>query len=67
MTHSAFLRTVLALWGDHWQQPCLELFASHGFHYTRKTLRNYRDGKRRVPEYIEIILLDEKRAWKSAS
>jgi hypothetical protein len=67
MTPAAFLRTVLALWGDHWQKPCLELLAQHGHHLTRQTLWNWKTGKSPVPEYIEKILLEEKRARKSAS
>jgi hypothetical protein len=61
MTPAAFLRTVLALWGDHWQQPCLELLANHGHHPTRQTLWNWKTGNSPVPEYIEKILMDGKR------
>ena len=50
------------LWGDHWQQPCLVLLAHHGHRYSRQQLYNWKTGKRRVPEYIEKILIDEKRA-----
>jgi hypothetical protein len=34
---------------------------------SRQQLRNWKNGDRRVPEYIEMILLDEKKARKSAS
>ncbi len=30
MTPTAFLRTVLLLYGDHWQQPCQALVAGCG-------------------------------------
>jgi hypothetical protein len=67
LTPAAFLRTVLALWGDHWQQPCLELLARHGYNYTRQQLWNFKTGNRRVPEHVEKILLDEKRARKTVA
>jgi hypothetical protein len=67
MTPTAFLRTVFFLWGDHWQKPCLELLARHGFRYSRQQLRNWKNGDRRVPEYIEEILMDEKKARRSAN
>jgi hypothetical protein len=66
MTPAAFLRTVLPLWGDHWQQPCLALLAQHGHHPTRQTLWNWKTGKTPVPEHVEVILVTERKARKSA-
>ncbi|MFO0892066.1 MAG: hypothetical protein U0790_23380 [Isosphaeraceae bacterium] len=59
MTAAFLLRTVLMLWGDHWQQPCLALLAKHGHRYTRQTLWNWKTGKTPVPEFIEVILTGE--------
>jgi hypothetical protein len=56
MTPAAFLRTVLTLWGDHWQQPCQALLAKHGHRYSRQQLWNWKTGNRRVPEHVELIL-----------
>jgi hypothetical protein len=67
MTPASFLRTVLFLWGDHWQQPCLQLLAKHGHHLTRQTLWNWKTGKTTVPEYVDVILAKERKARKSAS
>lgn len=55
-----FLRTVLTLWGDHWQQPCLAFLAEHGYQYSRKTLWAYKTGNRRVPEHVEKLLRQAK-------
>jgi hypothetical protein len=66
MTPAAFLRTVLGLWGDHWQQPCLALLAEHGYHLTRQTFWNWKNGKTPVPEFVEAILVEERKARKSA-
>lgn len=57
-----FIRTVLLLWGDHWQKPCLAFLAKHGHHYTRQTLWNWKTGKRRVPEHVEELLENERKA-----
>lgn len=62
MTTTSFLRTVLLLWGDHWQPPLDELLQRHGHHYSRQQFRNWKNGDRRVPEYVEKILLDEMKA-----
>ena len=67
MTHAVFLRAVLALWGDHWQQPLDDLLKQHGHTYSRQQLRNWKNGDRRVPEQIELILTNERKARKSAS
>jgi hypothetical protein len=61
MTFAAFFRMVLALWGDRWQQPCLELLAQHGHRYTRQTLWNWKTENRPVPEHFKLILMNEKR------
>jgi hypothetical protein len=66
MTSSAFLKLVVALWGDYWQQPCLELLARHGHHPTRQTLWNWKKGKTPVPKYVELILSEEAKVRKSA-
>jgi hypothetical protein len=63
MTPSRFLRTVLSLWGDHWQQPCLAFLAEHGYRYSRKTLWCWKTGNRRIPEHVEA-LLEQKRKLK---
>ena len=34
----------------------------HGHRYSRQQFRNCKNGDRRVPEYIEKILMDEKKA-----
>jgi hypothetical protein len=67
MTNSAFLRTVLALWGDHWQQRCQALLAEHGKTISRQQLYNYKAGKTPVPEYVKLILEEERKGKKSAS
>jgi hypothetical protein len=67
MTHSAFLKLVVSLWGDHWQKPCLELLARHGHRYSRQQLRNWKTGNSPVQEHVEIILAEERKARKSAS
>jgi hypothetical protein len=67
MTSSAFLKLVVALWGDHWQHPCLELLAQHGHHPTRQTLWNWKTGNSPVPEHVEMILTQERKARKSAN
>lgn len=56
MTPARFLRTVLLVWGDHWQQPCLAYLASHGHQYSRQQLWNWKTGKRRVPGHIADLL-----------
>jgi hypothetical protein len=67
MKDAAFLKLVVALWGDHWQRPCLALLAQHGHRYSRQQLYNWKTGKRRVPEHVELILAGERKARKSAS
>ena len=62
MKHLEFSKLVVALWGDHWQQPCLELLAQHGHRYTRQTLWNWKTGKSPVPEHVELILKEEQKA-----
>jgi hypothetical protein len=57
---------VLALWGDHWIKPCQALLARHGHRISRHQLWNYKKGNSPVPEYVELILLDEERARESA-
>jgi hypothetical protein len=66
MITAAFLRTVMMLWGDHWQKPCLELLARHGHRYSRQQLWNWKTGNSPVPEHVELILAEERRARKSA-
>jgi hypothetical protein len=56
MPPAAFLRTVLALWGDHWRQPCLQLLGKHGHRYSRQQLYNWKTGNSPVPEYVELLL-----------
>ena len=65
MKDAAFLKLVVALWGDHWQQPCRELLARHGHRPTRQTLWNWKTGRTSVPEHVEIILAEERRVRKS--
>jgi hypothetical protein len=67
MTNAVFLKLVVAIWGDHWQKPCLELLARHGHRLTRQTLWNWKAGKTLVPEYVEKILMDEMKARESAN
>jgi len=67
MTPGAFLRAVIALWSDHWQQPCLQLLAKHGHAYSRQQLWNWKTGNSPVPEHVELILAEERRARKSAN
>jgi len=38
----------------------------HGHRYSRQQFRNCKNGDRRVPEYIEKILMDEKKARNAA-
>lgn len=66
MTPARFLRIVLTLWGDHWQQPCLAFLAEHGHCYSRKTLWAYKTGNRRIPKHVEELLEKERKA-KGAS
>jgi len=54
------MKLVVALWGDHWQKLCQALLARHGHRYSRQQLWNWKAGKRKVPEHVEKILLDEK-------
>jgi hypothetical protein len=68
MTPATFLRTVMSLWGDHWQQPCLQLLAQHGHRYSRQQLWNWKTGNRTVPEDVGLILereLEKKVSQKS--
>ncbi|HEV3167529.1 MAG TPA: hypothetical protein VGZ22_26210, partial [Isosphaeraceae bacterium] len=65
--HDATALTGLTLWGDHWIQPCQALLARHGHHPARQTLWNWKKGAKPVPEYVELILLNERKARKSAS
>jgi hypothetical protein len=67
MTSAAFLKLVVALWGNHWQQPYLRLLGEHGHRYTRQTLWNWKTGKTPVPEHVEVILEGERRARMPAS
>jgi hypothetical protein len=62
VTPTAFLRTVLSLWGDHWQQPCIAYLAQHGHRYSRQQLWNWKTGNSPVPESVELILANEKKA-----
>jgi hypothetical protein len=41
------------------------LLARHGHHYSRQQLWNWKTGNSPVPESVEKILLDEKKARKS--
>jgi hypothetical protein len=66
VTPAAFLRTVVILWGDHWQKPCRELLARHGHRYSRQQLWNWKTGNSPVSKHVELILADERRARKSA-
>ena len=61
----AFLRTVLDLYGDHWQQPLDVLLAKHGHRHSHQQFRNWKNGERRVPEYIQKILMDDRKARKA--
>lgn len=67
MNNTAFLKLVVALWGDHWQQPCMELLAKHGHHYGRQQLWNWKKGNSPVPEYVELILKNERMARRPAT
>jgi hypothetical protein len=67
MKPHVFCKLMVALWGDHWIQPCQALLAKHGHHPTRQTLWNWKTGKTPVPEYVEVILISERKARKSAS
>ena len=67
MTPAAFHKLVVALWGDHWQQPCLQLLAKHGHRYSRQQLWNFKTANSSVPEHVELILKEERKASKSAS
>jgi hypothetical protein len=67
MTSAAIPRTVLALWGDHRQQPCLQLLAKHGHRYSRQQLWNWKTGNSPVPGHVGLILAEEWKGWKSAS
>lgn len=58
---------VMALWGDYWQQPCQALLARHGHRYSRQQLWNYKTGNRPVPEHLELILMNERKAQQSVS
>ena len=47
-------RNVLMLWGDHWQQPCLELLGAPRSSLQPPAALQLENGQpRRVPEYIE--------------
>jgi hypothetical protein len=61
MTPVAFLRTVVSLWGCHWQQPCLQLLAEHGHHPTQQLRWNWTTGKTPVwrVDFVEEV-------WNSA-
>jgi hypothetical protein len=67
MTGAAFLKLAVALWGDHWQQPCLQLLAKHGCRYSRQQLWNWKTDNSPVPEHVELILANEQKARKSPS
>jgi hypothetical protein len=67
MIPASFLRTVISLWDDHWQQPCLALLAEHGHRYSRQQLWNWKRGNSPVPEHVALILNNEKKARKSLS
>jgi hypothetical protein len=67
MTPAHFLRIVLLLWGDHWQKPCLALLAKHGHRYTRQTLWNWKTGNSPVPEHVELLLEQARKAKRSVS
>jgi hypothetical protein len=65
MNAAIFPKLVVALWGDHWQQPCLRSLVEHGHDYTRQQVSNWKTGKTPVPEYVEVILEGEVKARKS--
>jgi hypothetical protein len=65
MTPARFLRIVLQLYGDHWQQPCLALLAQHGHRCTRQTLWNWKTGQTPVPERATDILEAERKRRKT--
>jgi hypothetical protein len=46
---------------------CRDLLAEHGHCYSRQQLWNWKTGKRRVREHVELILTNERKARKSAS
>ena len=64
LTPARFLRTVLLLWGDHWQQPCVAFLASNGHQYSRKTLWAYKTGNRRIPQHVADLLAERKAAGR---
>jgi hypothetical protein len=66
MTPASFLRAVLALWGEDWRPGLTKLLAKHGHRRTRQTLWNWKMGKTPVPEHVELILAEERKARKSA-
>jgi hypothetical protein len=43
------------------------LLAKHGHRYSRQQLWNWKTGNSPVPEHIELILAEERKARKSAS
>jgi hypothetical protein len=65
MKHLEFSKLVVVLWGDHWQQPCLQLLVKHGHRYTRQQLWNWKTGNSLVPEHVELILVNERSATSS--
>lgn len=56
MTNAQFLRTVMLLYGDHWQKPFAALLAQHGFTYTRQTFWNWKKGNTPVPSQVAGVL-----------
>lgn len=65
MTSSPFLRTILLLYGDHWQKPLRALLASHGHRYSRQTLYNWKTGKHAVPKHVAELLESQRKAKTS--
>jgi hypothetical protein len=55
MKTAQFNRLVVALWGDHWQPPCLAFLAQHGHVFTRQTLWNWKKGRTQVPDDIAAL------------
>lgn len=64
---AVFLHTVISLWGEAWRPELTKLLARHGHHPTRQTLWNWKTGNSPVPEHVEMILMSEWSARKSAS
>lgn len=65
MTHTAFYKLVLGLWGEDWRPELKKLLARHGLEYSRMTVWYWRTNNRTIPDKVATILEDERKARKA--